>query len=130
MMASMGIVALVAPRYVFTFFGAEAQTADIRNEIRAVYGGFGLAMAAVLIVTRAGDLAAGVQLTIAIALLGMAAGRVVAFFLERTGPWPWVFLVSEAVVGVLLWPGATLTGRVKRGRLTDQHAKPLGRAWP
>jgi hypothetical protein len=46
----------------------------------------------------------GVLLAVAVALLGMAAGRVVSFSFERAGRWPWVFLVMEtALAGLLLW---------------------------
>ena len=49
-------------------------------------------------------LRSGVLLAVAVALLGMAAGRVVSFCFERAGRWPWVFLATESVLaGLLLW---------------------------
>ena len=77
--------------------------ADARNEIRAVYGGFGIAIAALLVlVSGNATLRPGVMLAVAVALLGMAAGRVVSLLIERTGKWPVVFLVMETVLAALL----------------------------
>ena len=101
----MGICALVRPRFVVSFVKWVPETADARNEVRAVYGGFGIAIAALLAVaSQDAALRAGVLLAVAAALLGMAAGRVVSLCVERTGRWPWVFLVMEtALAGLLLW---------------------------
>ena len=44
--ALMGLGALVRPRMVLDQFGVDVGTADGRNEVRAVYGGFGVAVAA------------------------------------------------------------------------------------
>ncbi len=101
----MGVCALVRPQFVVSFVKLAPETADARNEVRAVYGGFGIAIA-VLLAVAAQDvgLRSGVLLAVAVALLGMAAGRVVSFGLERAGRWPWVFLVMEtALAGLLLW---------------------------
>lgn len=99
----MGLVALVRPAYVVAFFGMKAEGADARNEIRAVYGGFGVAVGVLLAVTmNRQDLAAGVTLCVAIALLGMAAGRLVSFVMERPGRWPVVFFVVEIALALLL----------------------------
>lgn len=102
-MLGMGLCALVRPAFVVTFVGLVPSTADARNEVRAVYGGFGVAMAALLVFTS-GDatLRPGVLLAVAAALLGMAAGRVISMIGERTGRWPVVFLVVEAVLGAWL----------------------------
>jgi hypothetical protein len=45
----MGITALVRPQVIGHFFRVRFDSLDGRNEVRAVYGGFGVAMAAVLI---------------------------------------------------------------------------------
>lgn len=50
-MLGMGLCALVRPAFVVTFVGLVPSTADARNEVRAVYGGFGVAMAALLVFT-------------------------------------------------------------------------------
>ena len=100
----MGICALVRPQFVVSFVKLVPETADARNEVRAVYGGFGIAIAVLLVVAEhAPALRSGVLVAVAVALLGMAAGRVVSLFIERGGRWPWVFLVMEsALAGLLL----------------------------
>ena len=99
----MGLCALARPAFVVTFVGLVPGTADARNEIRAVYGGFGIAIAALLLlVSGNATLRPGVLLAVAVALLGMAAGRVVSLLIERTGKWPLVFLVTETVLAALL----------------------------
>lgn len=80
--AAMGLVALAVPERVVGIFGGSAATVDARNEVRAVYGGFGIAIAAVLVAVPAAQ-RAGVLLAVAVALAGMAGGRLVGFVLER-----------------------------------------------
>lgn len=99
----MGLCALARPAFVVAFVGLVPATADARNEIRAVYGGFGIAISALLVlVVGNATLRPGVLLAIAAALLGMAAGRVVSLLIERTGKWPVVFLSVETVLAGLL----------------------------
>ena len=85
----MGMVAVARPRRIFEPFGGVAATPAMRNEIRAVYGGFGVAV--------------GVKLSVTVALFGMAGGRVVGFLIERCGGWPWLFGLIELVAGLVLW---------------------------
>lgn len=101
---AMGAVALVSPPWVTSFFGLREIPADMRNEVRAVYGGFGVAVAALLIAAvRVERIRSGVVLAVAVFLLGMAAGRVVSFALDRTaGRWPVLFLGLELALGGLL----------------------------
>ncbi|MEL6257969.1 MAG: DUF4345 family protein, partial [Pseudomonadota bacterium] len=69
----MGVGALLAPTLVTRQFGFGDLTPAGKSEIRAVYGGFGLAMAAMLLVAAfAPNLRAGICLTLGMALLGMA----------------------------------------------------------
>jgi hypothetical protein len=104
--AAMGIGALVKPGLVMAQFGMPPPGAPARSEVRAVYGGFGLAMASLLV---AGfflpPARSGISLTIGVALLGMAAGRVVSAIVDRTiGRTPLLYLALEAVIGsLLLW---------------------------
>ena len=98
--AAMGGIALVDPPRITRYFGISVLTSDMRNEIRAVYGGFGVAIAVMLIATSGTELAVGVRYTIAAALLGMAAGRAIGFCIERSGRWPWIFGALE-IVGAL-----------------------------
>ncbi|QLY28950.1 DUF4345 family protein [Nocardia huaxiensis] len=103
----MGGYALALPGAVLAMFGLRAEDPRARYEVRAVYGGFGIAMAAILGVAAAqsGSLRTGILLTVAAALAGMAAGRVVAAALdERTGFYPvWFYFVVEAVAAGALF---------------------------
>ncbi len=58
-MAGMGFYALSTPSSIPAIFGGTAPSADSRNEIRAVYGGFGVAVAALLAWVALADSAAG-----------------------------------------------------------------------
>lgn len=105
--AAMGLYALAAPARVPALFGVEVRTPEGRNEVRAVYGGFGLAVAALLGVAAAGHggVREGILVTVGFALAGMAGGRVVGALADRPGGlWPvWVFFAIEAVcAGALL----------------------------
>ena len=102
--ALMGIGALVSPSVVTRQFGIPALTPEGRSEVRAVYGGFGLAIAGVLVnaVVNA-DLREGIALTVAIALFGMAAGRIVSAAVDRSlSKVAALYLVIEVVGGGLL----------------------------
>jgi hypothetical protein len=100
----MGIGALVSPQRVSRQFDIPTLTAAGRNEVRAVYGGFGLAMAAGLAAALAvPGLRAGVCLAVAAALAGMAGGRLVSAGIDRTlGRLPALYLVLEAVMAAAL----------------------------
>ncbi len=101
---AMGIAALFSPRFIQSFFGIETSTADFRNEIRAVYGGFGIAVGGLLLtVIKYTDLQFGVILAVMIATLGMAAGRLISLLFERPGKWPYIFLLVEITGGALLY---------------------------
>jgi hypothetical protein len=85
-------------------FDIPTLTAAGRNEVRAVYGGFGLAMAAGLAAALAvPGLRAGVCLAVAAALAGMAGGRLVSAGIDRTlGRLPALYLMLEAVMAAAL----------------------------
>jgi hypothetical protein len=106
-MALMGVAALVRPAAIWAPFGVAPTTPDSRSEVRAVYGGFGLAIAA-LLVFAIEDASAGVRegilLAVALSFFGMAAGRVVSALVEpRTLlAWPGFFLLVELAGGELL----------------------------
>ena len=104
--AVMGVGALVVPDRVTEQFGIPPLSIAGRNEVRAVYGGFGIAMAAMLIVASTStDLRLGVCLTIGVALIGMAVGRLVSAVIDRSLPSrPLMYLVVELVAaGVILY---------------------------
>lgn len=83
--AGMGLYALAAPAALARPFGLSVSTAVSRAEIRAVYGGFGLAVAGVLIWSAFGtdELRSGAALTVGFALAGMAGGRIVSWLVDR-----------------------------------------------
>jgi hypothetical protein len=102
----MGVAALVAPAFVVGPFGTVLPTAEARTEVRAVYGGFGVALA-VLLGLAAADLPGfrpGAPWTVAFALAGMAAGRLVARCVERPATFypSWFYFWVEAVAAGLL----------------------------
>jgi len=102
----MGLAALVSPEFVTRTFGIPTLTNAGRNEVRAVYGGFGLAVAAMLVVAMNDPaLRAGVLLAVAASVGGMAGGRLVAALVERpTAFYPsWFYFVAETVMSVVLY---------------------------
>ena len=102
--ALMGIGALVRPTVVTRQFGIPELTPEGRSEVRAVYGGFGLAVAGMLVIAiTTPDLRAGIAITVAVALFGMAVGRVVSAVIDRSlSKVVVLYLVIEVVAGVLL----------------------------
>lgn len=102
--AAMGVYALVWPERIVALFGAPGLTLDGRNEVRAVYGGFGVAVAGLLFAALRGPgWAPGVFLAVAVALFGMAGGRLISIAVDRTaGRFPWLFLGIEVVSGAAL----------------------------
>jgi hypothetical protein len=107
--AGMGIVALVRPALIWAPFGVAPTTPESRNEVRAVYGGFGLAVAALLFAADTGsaDFRDGVLVSIAVALGGMAGGRVLSALTEPKAMigWPGFFFLVEAGLAALLLLG-------------------------
>ncbi|MFV8165757.1 DUF4345 domain-containing protein [Mycobacterium sp. 134] len=106
--AGMGLYALAAPAAILRPFDYDLRTAAARAEVRGVYGGFGLAIAAVLAYAAVapGEVRTGVLITVGAALAGMAVGRAVsAVFDERTAFYPnWFYCLVEAVgAGALFW---------------------------
>ena len=111
--ALMGVAALARPESILAYFGTATLTRDGRNEVRAVYGGFGLAIAGLLCAARFDEaIRNGAVLAVAVALLGMAAGRLISVPLDGApGRYPWVFLGVElagaaTLLGALRWWGA------------------------
>ena len=99
--AAMGLAALARPREVLAQFGVATDTVEGRNEVRAVYGGFGIAVAALLGVAAFGEPSTGegIVVAIAFALIGMAAGRLAGavFELPRSLYPVWVYFLIEVV---------------------------------
>lgn len=104
--AGMGLYALAAPAAMLRPFGVTLGNATARSEVRAVYGGFGLAIAAALVyASRTTEVRTGVLVTVGAALAGMAVGRVLSVFDGRTPFYPnWFYCLVEATAaGALFW---------------------------
>ncbi|WP_067812843.1 DUF4345 domain-containing protein [Actinomadura kijaniata] len=102
---AMGLYGLAAPAALVRPFGMEAATADARTEVRAVYGGFGVAVAAALVLAVMREEARdGIVLAVGMALGGMAFGRLVARCVERpSGFYPsWFYFWVEAAGALAL----------------------------
>ena len=106
--AALGAACLAQPERVPAAFGAAEPPPAYRNEIRAIYGGFPLALAAALIWSTGAseEVREGVVLAAAISTAGMALGRLVSAALERprSGA-PWLWLGVEVVLVALLVAG-------------------------
>ena len=101
----MGLLALAAPERIPAIFGTTGLTAEGRNEVRAVYGGFGVAVGVLLMAAAASPaLRPGVYAAIAASLAGMAVGRLVAAVVERPGRfYPcWFYCLAEALMATVL----------------------------
>lgn len=102
---AMGLCALAAPARVMAPFAISLESATARSEVRAVYGGFGLAMGAILAISVADpDLRRGIVSTVAVALAGMAVGRLISAVDGPTRFYPnWCYFIVEAVAAAALW---------------------------
>ncbi|ANY09993.1 hypothetical protein AFB00_11895 [Pseudonocardia sp. HH130630-07] len=101
----MGLYGLVAPAALVRPFALVADRPESRSEVRAVYGGFGVATAAVLGATLVlPGMRPGVVLTVAVMLLGMAAGRVISRLVDRpVALYPiWFYCGVEVVAALVL----------------------------
>ena len=108
--AGMGVAALVRPAFIWAPFGVEPTTPESRNEVRAVYGGFGLAVAVLLVVAdgTTADLRDGVaDRWRESRCSASAAGRVFSGLFEPKAliGFPGLFLLVEAALGGLLLAG-------------------------
>lgn len=100
----MGIAALLQPTMVLALFGTDVRARDTKNEIRAVYGGFGVAVAALLAYGLVDPvLRPGLVAAIAFAVLGMAAGRLWSVAVDRgAGFYPCLFFACEIAIAAAL----------------------------
>ena len=79
----------------------------MRNEVAAIYGGFGVSFGLLLLVAifRQSEMSRGIILSLAVLTLGLAAGRIFSFcssFPENY--YPLIFMVLEILMGgFLLW---------------------------
>lgn len=99
----MGVYALAAPAALIAVFGIALPEPTARSEVRAVYGGFGLAIAGALayaaLQSGPGSLRPGIMITVGLALAGMAFGRIVSAVVDgRTSFYPnWFYFIVEAL---------------------------------
>jgi hypothetical protein len=100
----MGIAALGQPAMVLALFGTDVRHRDTKNEIRAVYGGFGVAVAGLLAYGLVDPvLRPGLVAAIAVAVLGMAAGRLWSVVVDRgAGFYPRLFFAVEVAIAAAL----------------------------
>jgi uncharacterized membrane protein YeaQ/YmgE (transglycosylase-associated protein family) len=106
----MGIFALARPAALIRPFGITLPNPESRAEVRAVYGGFGLAIAGMLALALAGHPARdGILMTVAAALGGMAFGRLVSVVIDRPKAFypNWFYFLVELVGAAGLWWAAT-----------------------
>ena len=104
--AGMGVYALAAPAALIRPFGITLGESAARSEVRAVYGGFGLAIAGVLAYAAVeADARTGILLTVGAALAGMAFGRVVSAVVDaRTAFYPnWFYCLVEIIAAAALF---------------------------
>ncbi|MDV3126717.1 DUF4345 domain-containing protein [Mycobacterium sp. 21AC1] len=103
---SMGLYALAAPAALVRPFGIVPEQATARAEVRAVYGGFGLAIAGMLGYAAATpSVRTGVLITVGAALAGMAFGRIVSSIIDgRTSFYPsWFYCLVEVIAAAALF---------------------------
>lgn len=104
--AGMGVYALAAPAALIRPFGITLTEATSRSEVRAVYGGFGLAIAGVLAYSAVEpDVRTGILFTVGAALAGMAFGRVVSAVVDAsTAFYPnWFYCLVEIIAAAALF---------------------------
>ncbi|MDH6289823.1 DUF4345 family protein [Rhodococcus opacus] len=110
--AGMGVYGLAAPARLVAPFALSADSATSRAEVRAVYGGFGVAVAALLFFAAfdAYGIRSVASVTVAVALLGMAFGRIASAVADRpTRFYPvWFYFVVELVLSGLLLSAAAV----------------------
>ena len=103
--AAMGGALLWKPEYLARVTNQDPTTPESRSEIRAAYGGFGVAIALALFVAMVySDFRGGIMFTVGLALIGMAGGRGYSAWLERpTSNIIWGLLAAEAVMGLVIF---------------------------
>lgn len=106
----MGCAALFEPTQITRHFAVPELPRAMRNEVRAVYGGFGIAIAGVLAISVTHiAIRPGVLYTVAAAVAGMAFGRLVSLSIERAiDAIPLLFLVIELLLACMLIIAANL----------------------
>lgn len=98
----MGLLGLVRPAAISALFTQTPADHGARNEVRAVYGGFGLGCAALLGwgMLRTDATTNGALTAVAVGFGAMAVGRLLSFALEPSRRfWPlWAFVLLEVAL--------------------------------
>jgi len=104
----MGIGSFFLPERVTAQFGIPALSTAGKNEVRAVYGGFGVLMGIMLIIALdVPHLRQGICLTVAAALAGMALGRILSSIFDRhIDGFPLFYMCLEAVLASVIFLAA------------------------
>ena len=122
---AMGIGVLPKPRLVTAQFDIPERCAAGRNEVRAVYCGFGVMIAVVLgLALQQPTIRAGVLVAVAAALAGMAAGRVVCAVIARR----FDFRSTLAATSSIRWPPRCGVTRATAYKREQQSFGALGSA--
>jgi hypothetical protein len=103
--AALGVVCLAQPQRVPATFGASEPASTYRNEIRAIYGGFPIALAAVLVwaTGQSDSIREGVLVAAAVSTAGMALGRLASAAIELPqGNVVWLWFTAEVALVALL----------------------------
>lgn len=100
----MGLAALIRPNFIVSIFGVSETNPEFRNEIRAVYGGYGLLAGIGLIICKLYfiKLQTGFAFAFALSLAGMAVGRIISLKIEKTNKVPIIFIVLELVLSAVI----------------------------
>ena len=100
----MGLIAVAAPERVTRQFGIPNLDIDGRNEVRAVYGGFGIAVAIALAgALFVGDWRVPAAAAVAVALGGMALGRAYSAIIDKQiGRFPAIYGSIEATTALVM----------------------------
>ncbi|MEN3309264.1 MAG: hypothetical protein V7603_5466 [Micromonosporaceae bacterium] len=103
---AMGAYGLAAPAALTRPFGIQLSSPEARSEVRAVYGGFGIAVGFLLIAAAwdLGNIRWGALTAVAVALLGMASGRLAARITEAPQAFypVWFYFWAELTAAAML----------------------------
>ena len=100
--AALSAVGLFRPARIAGYFGSKVINSDQRNELRAVYGGLPLGIVTLGLAALAGLSPLSIRQTlfaVALLLLGMAAGRLMALCVQRPTKRSYIFLLLELLFG-------------------------------
>ncbi len=109
----VGVRGLADPSGTLSYFSAGTLGPDMRNEVRAVYGGYGIAVGCLLVTTIwLSSIKTGARAGVLVSVGGMAAGRTVSFAMESAeGGFPLLILIVELVLVVMLAGAVVLQER-------------------